>query len=250
MYVNIHIYIVSSIIIHATLCFYVCTCLSEGHGAALRGGYIVPVPGDPKKETESQKVTLECSRKYPNVLKTNFLTLCELAFTKEVRLTKRLSSWKMESVTRVQIEVEAVCISLCANPLGKDMNWLTIWDKVKSTVQSDWCTRRGWPLNCMTVISARWQSNMPLQRQRKWHIPMASYGEILSGRLNYYITRWRHEVSYFGDQTRWWQDTVEKARTQQSGPPGLRLSSSGERESHNADGHKSGGQYVAVLFGL
>ena len=35
---------------------------------------------------------------------------------------------------------------------------------------------------------------------------------------------------------------VEKASTKQSGPPG-------ERE-RNADGHKSGGQYIAVLFGL
>ena len=34
------------------------------------------------------------------------------------------------------------------------------------------------------------------------------------------------------------------------GPPGLRLSSPGERERHTADGHKSGGQYIAVLFGL
>ena len=74
--------------------------------------------------------------------------------------------------------------------------WLTIWDKVKShgTV-IDWCTGREWPMNCMTVISARWQSNMPFQGQRKWHIPMASYREILSGRLNNYINQWRQEVS-------------------------------------------------------
>ena len=52
---------------------------------------------------------------------------------------------------------------------------------------------------------------------------------------------------WVGDQTRWWQDAVEKARTQQSGPLGLRLSSTGERERHNADGHKSGGQYIAVF---
>ena len=84
---------------------------------------------------------------------------------------------------------------------------LTIWDKVKSRgTVTDWCTWREWPVNCMTVISARWQSNMPFQGQRKWHIPTASYGEILSGRLNYYITRWRQEVSEFGDQTRWGQD--------------------------------------------
>ena len=73
--------------------------------------------------------------------------------------------------------------------------WLT-WDKVKSHASViDWCTGREWPVNCMTVISTRWQSNMPFQGQRKWHIPMASHGEILSGRLNYYITRWRQEVS-------------------------------------------------------
>ena len=58
--------------------------------------------------------------------------------------------------------------------------------------------------------------------------------KILSGRLNYYITRWRQEVSQFGDQTRWWQDAVEKARIQQSGPLGLRLSSPGERERYTA----------------
>ena len=35
----------------------------------------------------------------------------------------------------------------------------------------------------------------------------------------------------------------------EAGPPGPRLSSPGERE-RNVDGLKSGGQYVAVLFGL
>ena len=28
----------------------------------------------------------------------------------------------------------------------------------------DWCTGREWPLNCMTVISARWRSHRPFQR--------------------------------------------------------------------------------------
>ena len=46
----------------------------------------------------------------------------------------------------------------------------------------------------------------------------------------------------------WRQEVVEKASTQQkAGPLGLRLSNP---ERHNADGHKSGGQYIAVLFGL
>ena len=46
-------------------------------------------------------------------------------------------------------------------------------------------------------------------------------------------------------ETRWWQDVVEKASTQQKTEPlGLRLSNPGERERHNADGHNSGGQYI------
>ena len=60
--------------------------------------------------------------------------------------------------------------------------WLTIWDKVKSHgTLIDWCTGREWPVNCMTVISAWWRSNMSFQR--------------LSGRLNYYITRCGQEVT-------------------------------------------------------
>ena len=73
--------------------------------------------------------------------------------------------------------------------------------------------------------------------------------KILSGRLNYYITRWRQEVSEFGPDplvTR----CGRESRTQRRGPPGLRLCSPGERGRHNADGHQSGGQYIAVLFGL
>ena len=128
---------------------------------------------------------------------------------------------------------------------------LTIWDKVKSRgTVTDWFTGREWPVNCMTVISAWWRSNMPFQGRRKWHIPMASYREILSGRLSYYITRWRREVSQF-----WRSDELEtrcgrENSTQRRGPTGLRLSNLGERERHNADGHKSWGQYDAVLFGL
>ena len=48
----------------------------------------------------------------------------------------------------------------------------------------DWCTGREWLVNYMTVISVWWRSNMPFQR--------------LSGRLNYYIARWRQEVSELG----------------------------------------------------
>ena len=42
--------------------------------------------------------------------------------------------------------------------------WLTIWGKVKSRgTVIDWCTGRELLVNCMTVISAWWQSNMPFQ---------------------------------------------------------------------------------------
>ena len=124
--------------------------------------------------------------------------------------------------------------------------WLTIWNKVQSRgTVTDWCPGREWPVNCMTVISAWWRSNMPFQWRRKWHIPMASYGDILSGWLNYYITRWRQEVSQF-----WRPEVGDKpALSRKLGPqaPGW---ASGERERHSSDGHKSGGQYVAILFGL
>ena len=53
---------------------------------------------------------------------------------------------------------------------------------------TNWCTGRGRPVNCMTVISTwRW-SNMPFQRQRKLHIPLASYGKRLHRRA--WLTIW------------------------------------------------------------
>ena len=33
----------------------------------------------------------------------------------------------------------------------------------------DWCTRREWPVNCMTVISAWWRSIIPFQRS-SWRL--------------------------------------------------------------------------------
>ena len=117
--------------------------------------------------------------------------------------------------------------------------WESLADKMGKSCGTviDWCTGRDWPVNCMTVISARWQSNMPFQR--------------LNGGLNYYITRWRQEVSQFGDpklETRCGRESQYSAESW--APLGFRLSNPRERERHNADGHKSGGQYVVVLFGL
>ena len=68
----------------------------------------------------------------------------------------------------------------------------------------------------------------------------------LSGRLNYYITRCGQEVRRVGVK-----DELEKRcgreSKQKAEPSDLRLSSPGERERHNADGHNSGCQYIAVL---
>ena len=60
--------------------------------------------------------------------------------------------------------------------------WLKKWDKVNSHgTLIDWYIGREWPVNCMTVISVWWWSNMLFQR--------------LSGQLNYYIAWRRQEVS-------------------------------------------------------
>ena len=69
---------------------------------------------------------------------------------------------------------------------------------------TNWCTERGWPVNCMTVIFARWRS--------KHGIP----NECV---VNYNITRWKQKVSYFGDQTSLETRVVEKASNQQRAGP-------------------------------
>ena len=123
--------------------------------------------------------------------------------------------------------------------------WLTKWDKVKAhDTLIDWCTGREWPLKYMTVISAWWRSNMPFQRLSGW----------LSGRLNYYITRWDElesdELEISRVETRCGRESHHPAEgalgtpdgvwgpdqlvircsreSQQSGSPGLRLSSHGD----------------------
>ena len=98
---------------------------------------------------------------------------------------------------------------------------------------TNWCTGREWPVNCMTVISAWWRSNMPFQRRGSAY----SYGKLWGD------IEWAIELLYdsvkTGSQLVWRQNVVEKASTQQrAGPPGLRLSNPGERE-RNADGHLS-----------
>ena len=109
--------------------------------------------------------------------------------------------------------------------------WLKKWDKVKIPWYTHRPMHRKWTMNCMTVISAWWQSNMPFQR--------------LSGRLNYYTTRWGQEVSELdsdeletscgreshhpaeeafgtpdsvGDQMSWWEDAGMRTCRREAGP--------------------------------
>ena len=129
------------------------------------------------------------------------------------------------------------------------------WLKSHSTV-TNWYTGRKWPVNCMTVISARWRSNMPFKRRWKcifrWSV---MGGDWVGGELIYnWVYRkfdrfWRQDAVEKANIQRkgpsdprlrvWKQDVVEKASTQQrAGTPGIRLNNSGERE-RNADGHTS-----------
>ena len=67
----------------------------------------------------------------------------------------------------------------------------------------DWRTRREWPLNWMTVISARWRSHRPFQRKRKWPIPVARYRKEL--RRHVHITAWEFEGNI--RLTNWTEDS-------------------------------------------
>ena len=113
---------------------------------------------------------------------------------------------------------------------------------------------------------------------RKWHIPMVvmrrnrvgglgwktcelhdSYFRLMT--IKYAIPKieWAIELLYnsvrtgsqwVGDQRSWRQDMVEKAIIQQKVGPWASGWAALENERHNADGHKSGCQYIAVLFSL
>ena len=53
--------------------------------------------------------------------------------------------------------------------------------KSHGTVKN-WCTWRGWPVNWMTVISARWWSKHAIPKTVEVDIPLGIYGKRLSGR--------------------------------------------------------------------
>ena len=84
---------------------------------------------------------------------------------------------------------------------------------------TNWCTGREWPVNCMTVISARWRSNMPFQRRRKCIFWWPVVGRYWVGVELLYNSVHR-KFSEFGDQPSWRLDAVEKTSTQRRWAPG------------------------------
>ena len=130
--------------------------------------------------------------------------------------------------------------------------WLTIWDKVKSHGtfrlmhrKRVTCELHDSYLRSMTIKHAiPWTAEVThpdgqLWGDIEWAIELL-YNSVKTGSQLVLLTS-------FGDRRVWWQDAIEKdSIKQRAEPPGLRLSSPGERERHNADG----GQYFAVLIGL
>ena len=130
--------------------------------------------------------------------------------------------------------------------------WLTKWDKVKAhDTLIDWCAGREWLLNCMTVISARWQSNMPSQRQRKWHISDGKWWGDIEWAIELLYNTVKQEVRRVGDLTSWRSDELEtrcgRESQQKAEPPGLRLSIRITRTTHGYVRRGWWGKYVAVL---
>ena len=89
----------------------------------------------------------------------------------------------------------SVCVCMCVvvvDVVTVVRKW-TQWNDVKYSLAgrklkshdtvTKWYTGKRWPVNCITVISARRSLNMPLQRGRKLHIPLASYGRRLRGQV-------------------------------------------------------------------
>ena len=95
---------------------------------------------------------------------------------------------------------------------------------------TNWCTGRGWPVNCMTVISARWWSKRAILKTAEVAHSVGHLWEEIEWGLNYYITQCTGNSMSFEDQTNRRQDAVEKASTQQREPSGPRLKVWGSEE--------------------
>ena len=68
---------------------------------------------------------------------------------------------------------------------------------------TNWCTRRGWPVNCMTVISARWWSKHAIPKTAEVAYSIGHLWEEIEWALNYYITQCT------GNSISWGSDELE-----------------------------------------
>ena len=133
--------------------------------------------------------------------------------------------------------------------------WLSIWDRVKIPQYSHRLIHRKrvtWELRdshfrLMTIKHAipkiEWAiellyNSVKTGSQSVWRSECL---ETRCGRESQHPAEGalRTPIEQFGDRIFWRQDACTQQR---AGPPGLRLSIPWERERHNADGYKSGGQ--------
>ena len=80
--------------------------------------------------------------------------------------------------------------------------------KSHSTV-TNWCTRREWPVNCMTVISTWWRSNMPFQRRQKCIFQWSVMGRDWEG-IELLYNSVHSKFKEFWRPERWRNNAVEK----------------------------------------
>ena len=125
--------------------------------------------------------------------------------------------------------------------------WLTIWDRVKIPRYSHKLMRRK-RLTC-ELHDSYFRSMMIKTRHSKdggSGIFLWLFMEEIEWAMNYNITQCPGNSTSLETREMEKWCSRENSTQQRARPPGLRLSCPGELE-RNADGHKNGGQYVAVF---
>ena len=65
---------------------------------------------------------------------------------------------------------------------------------------TNWCTERGWPVNCMTVISAWWWSKHAIPKTAEVTYSIGHLWEEIEWALSYYITQCTGNSKSLGDK--------------------------------------------------
>ena len=122
--------------------------------------------------------------------------------------------------------------------------WLTIWDRVKILRYSHKLMHRE-RVTCMTVISARWRSNMPFQRRWKYIFRWPFMGGDWVGGERLY--NWVHrKFKQFGDKMRYRKPAPSKGNPQASDllvwrPDQLEIRCSRENSTQERAGPRASG---------